>query len=182
MVHLHYKFAAQKVKELVPPLPRHHQCTHSKIFIRINLLLLFLFILLRLLLLLLLLNSWVMTHVGRWGRWFFSIRLCQCQLDSLWQCTPVSNVIRPSSCRSITVHHSNHHCLHKSLICHHADVAEQFQLPVLYQVDYSTTSTSFYFFSNSFVTDSVCPCSTLSKFFCNTSSQMPTVFWSLLLW
>jgi len=39
--------------------------------------------------------------------------------------------------------------------CHPVDVAKQFQLPVLYQVDYGTMS--FCFFSNSFVTDSVSP-------------------------
>jgi len=33
-------------------------------------------------------------------------------------------------------------------------MSEQFQLPVIYQVDYSTTS--FYFFCNGFVTDSRC--------------------------
>jgi len=91
-----------------------------------------------------------MVLVGRWGRWLFSIDVCPLRVERL-----LAVCIRPSSCwssdRSFTVHHSQHHCFHQSLILHSADVPKQSEFSLLYQIYH--TIVSFNSLSDGLITD-----------------------------
>jgi len=84
-----------------------------------------------------------------------------CELNGFWQCAvaPVCDIIRPSSCwsfnQSLTVHHSQHHCFHQSLILYSADVPKQSQFSLLYQIYH--TIVSFNSLSDGLITNSVFP-------------------------
>jgi len=105
------------------------------------------------------LNSWPLWAVEA-GDYSPSMSVL-CELNGFWQCAvaPVCDIIRPSSCwssdRSLTVHHSQHHCFHQSLILHLADVPKQSQFSLLYQIYH--TIVSFNSLSDGLITDFVFP-------------------------